>query len=380
MAITISVMIKRLLEKILLDKIDYKKAIIVLGPRQVGKTTLITAIAESLGYGFLSINGDDPAMRLLWGNATQSFINQFIGSHKVVVFDEAQRIKNIGLVLKMIIDERKDVQVLVSGSSALEMANTINEPLTGRKWEYHLYPFSWKEISDHYTFAKALPRLEDLLIKGMYPEVINAPANAKEVLLNLAGSYLYKDILELGSIRKPEILLKLLQALAWQVGSEVSYNELAQTIGADKLTVSAYIDLLEKSFVIFKLHPFARNLRNEINSSRKIYFYDNGIRNTIINNYAPIAQRNDIGALWENFIISERKKTLAYSGFHGNIYFWRNTRQAEVDYVEEQDGRLKVFEVKWNSKKSVRFPKAFMEAYQPEEAHVINRDNFWKFL
>jgi predicted AAA+ superfamily ATPase len=373
-------MIKRLLEKILLDKIDYKKAIIVLGPRQVGKTTLITAIAESLGYGFLSINGDDPAMRLLWGNATQSFINQFIGSHKVVVFDEAQRIKNIGLVLKMIIDERKDVQVLVSGSSALEMANTINEPLTGRKWEYHLYPFSWKEISDHYTFAKALPRLEDLLIKGMYPEVINAPANAKEVLLNLAGSYLYKDILELGSIRKPEILLKLLQALAWQVGSEVSYNELAQTIGADKLTVSAYIDLLEKSFVIFKLHPFARNLRNEINSSRKIYFYDNGIRNTIINNYAPIAQRNDIGALWENFIISERKKTLAYSGFHGNIYFWRNTRQAEVDYVEEQDGRLKVFEVKWNSKKSVRFPKAFMEAYQPEEAHVINRDNFWKFL
>lgn len=373
-------MVKRALQQILEEKVDFKKAIVVLGPRQVGKTTLITKIANGLAADTLYINGDDPSIRLAWNNPTQSFINNYIGNYKIVVIDEAQRLENIGLSAKMIIDAGKDIQLFITGSSALEIANKINEPLTGRKWEYRLYPLSWNELKNQYSFAKIHSRLEDFLITGMYPDVINNPENAIETLTNLAGSYLYKDILESGGIRRPEALLKLLQALAWQVGNEVSYNELSQIAGIDKVTVSTYIDLLEKSFVIFRLNPFARNLRNEISTSRKIYFYDNGVRNTIINNFAPIAQRNDIGALWENFIISERKKNLAYSGFYGNTYFWRNTLKAEIDYIEDQDGKIAVFEIKWNPKVKVKFPNAFMEKYQPSTTQVINNDNYWDFL
>ena len=372
-------MIERTLKQRLIDKVDYKKAIVILGPRQVGKTTLINEIAASLG-DYLYINGDDPQVQLLWNKPTKSFILNYVGNYKVVVIDEAQRIENIGLSVKMLIDEKKDIQVFVSGSSALELAGKVNEPLTGRKWEYRLYPLSWQEIKNNKSFAHTIPLLENFLVTGMYPEVINQPNNAKEILTNLAGSYLYKDILESGGIRKPEILLKLLQALAWQVGNEVSYNELAQTVGADKATVSTYIDLLEKSFVIFKLNPLSRNLRNEISSTRKIYFYDNGVRNTVINNLAPIESRNDIGALWENFIISERKKILAYKEFYGNTYFWRNTLQSEIDYLEEEDGQFSAFELKWNPKAKARFPKTFMEAYKPKSTNILHRDNFWEYI
>lgn len=373
-------MLKRTIEQVIKAKIDFKKAIILLGPRQVGKTTLITQIAAVLDSNYLYVNADDSATRTLWNNISQATIFQLIGNRKVVVVDEAQRIENIGLAVKMIVDAKKEIQVFVSGSSALELASTINETLTGRKWEFHLYPISWRELSDTFSLATALPMLESLLIKGAYPEVINEPTQAGDVLRNLAGSYLYKDILELQGVRRPELLFKLLQALAWQVGSEVSYQELALTVGADKNTVSSYIDLLEKAFVIFRLPPYARNQRSEISTSRKIYFYDNGIRNTLISNYAPLAQRNDVGALWENFIISERKKLLVYSGSHGAAYFWRNVRQAEVDYLEEEDGVIRAFELKWNPKAKYRFPKAFMEAYRPNETNMIHRDNFWEFL
>lgn len=372
-------MINRSLIDTVQKKVDFKKALVVLGPRQVGKTTLITGIASGLSANYLYINGDDPATRALWNNPAQSFIMNYIGNHKIVVIDEAQRLGNIGLSAKMIIDSAKEIQLFLTGSSSLEIASEISEPLTGRKWEYRLFPLSWDEIQAHYSFARTLPQLENFLITGMYPEVITHSEDAREVLANLAGSYLYKDILELGGIRRPEILVKLLQALAWQIGSEVSYNELAQTVGADKATVSSYIDLLEKSFVVFRLDPFARNLRNEINSTRKIYFCDNGVRNTIINNFAPIAQRNDIGQLWENFLISERRKQLAYNGFYGNTYFWR-TREAEIDYIEEQDGKINAYEFKWNPKKKVKFPGSFVTGYKPDFTGVIHRDNFWEWL
>ena len=373
-------MINRALKPILQHKVDYRKAIVVLGPRQVGKTTLLDEIASTITKDYLYINGDDPAIRLLWNNPTQAFIDNYITGYKVIVIDEAQRLENIGLSAKMIIDAKKDVQLFLSGSSSLEIASRINEPLTGRKWEYRLYPLSWEELKEHFTFAKTLPRLEEFLVTGMYPEVITHQKDAKEILSNLAGSYLYKDILELGGIRRPDILLKLLQALAWQVGNEVSYNELAQTIAADKTTVSDYIDLLEKAFVIFRLTPFARNLRNEISSTRKVYFYDNGVRNTIINNFAPLSQRGDVGALWENFIISERKKQLAYSGFYGNTYFWRTKSQAEIDYIEEQDGKISAYELKWNPRAKAAFPKAFIEEYHPFVTKVIHKENFWEWL
>jgi predicted AAA+ superfamily ATPase len=373
-------MIKRTLEAVLKNRVDFKKAIVLLGPRQVGKTTLITGIASTLKEDYLYINGDDPSIRLAWNNPSQAFINNYIGNYKVIVIDEAQRLENIGLSAKMIIDSKKDIQLFLSGSSSLEIASKVNEPLTGRKWEYRLYPLSWAEIKEHFSFAKTILRLDDFLVTGMYPEVITNPENAKEILTNLAGSYLYKDILELGGIRRPDILLKLLQALAWQIGNEVSYNELSQTVSADKATVSEYIDLLEKAFVIFRLNPFARNLRNEISSTRKIYFYDNGVRNTIINNFASASQRNDIGALWENFIISERRKQLAYNGFYGNTYFWRNTAQAEIDYIEEQDGKISAYEFKWSPKAKVSFPRAFLTEYHPPITQAIHRDNYWEWL
>jgi len=372
-------MIKRLLKDTLAKKVDFKKAIILLGPRQVGKTTLITELAGSLG-DYLLINGDDPETRILWSNPTQNFIDRYIGKNKVVVIDEAQRLENIGVSSKMIIDAKKGVQLFISGSSALELANKMNEPLTGRKWEYLLYPLSWKEVADHYSFAIALPRLSEFLITGMYPDVVTHADDATEILKNLAGSYLYKDILELAGVRRPELLLRLLRALAWQVGSEVSYTELAQTVGADKNTVTNYVDLLEKAFVVFKLNPLARNLRREINSKRKIYFYDNGVRNSVIGNFSPIGQRNDVGALWENFIISERKKYLDYSGFTGNVYFWRNQLGAEVDYIEEDSGAIRAFELKWNPKAKVRFPKAFIDGYHPQNVEVIHRENYWERL
>ncbi|WP_285009766.1 ATP-binding protein [Pedobacter faecalis] len=373
-------MINRVLKATLERKIDFKKAIVILGPRQVGKTTLITTIASALDKDFLYINGDDPAVRTLWSNPSQAFINNYIGNNKVVVFDEAQRLENIGLSAKMIIDSRKDIQLFISGSSALEIASKINEPLTGRKWEYRLYPLAWRELKEQFSFGKVQPRLEEFLITGMYPDVINNPASGIETLNNLAGSYLYKDILESGGIRRPDALMKLLQALAWQVGNEVSYNELAVTVGLDKATVGNYIDLLEKCFVVFRLNPLARNLRNEISTSRKIYFYDNGIRNSVINNFAPLVQRNDIGALWENFIISERKKNLAYSGFYGNTYFWRTVGKAEIDYIEEQDNSFEAFELKWNPKVRVKFTPSFLESYNPKAVGVINSDNYWEYL
>jgi predicted AAA+ superfamily ATPase len=214
----------------------------------------------------------------------------------------------------------------------------------------------------------------------MYPDVLTQQGSEHEVLTNLASSYLYKDLLGFQGIRKPELLSKILQALAWQVGAEVSLNEVSRTVQADKNTVAHYIDLLEKAFIIFKLQPFARNLRNEISSSRKIYFYDNGIRNAIVGNYTPVASRNDIGALWENFLVSERMKLLRYNGFYGHTYFWRTTQQQEIDYIEEIDGKIYAYEFKWNPAAKSKFPNSFMETYKPAVTKVIHRENFWEWL
>ena len=284
-----------------------------------GKTTLINSILKDKEYLFL--DGDDNTVTETLANANTEILKSIIGNHKYIFIDEVQRIPNIGLKLKIIVDQIKDVQVIVSGSSSLDINNVTQEPLTGRKFEFHMFPVSWKEFENSVGYMKAQQQLEIRLLYGMYPDVINNLGNEYEILKNLVSSYLYKDILALAGIRKSEVLEKILRALAMQVGSEVSYNEIAQLVGVDKNTVNNYIDLLEKSFVIFRLTSFSKNIRNEIKANKKIYFYDNGVLNMLIGNFNALEFRQDKGALWENFLVSERMKQLSYTQSIAKPYF-----------------------------------------------------------
>lgn len=371
------IMIERSLYGIIKNRFFKGKAIIILGPRQVGKTTLILELLKKKEYLFL--NGDDPAIREMLQNISTAKLKTIIGNHKIVFIDEAQRIDDIGITLKLITDQIKDVQLLVSGSSAFEINNKTQEPLTGRKFEYHLYPISWEEYERNVGYLEASQQLEERLIFGMYPDVINNRSEAREVLKHLSSSYLYKDVLGLTGIRKPEVLDKLLKALALQLGSEVSYNELAGLLEIDKGTVSKYIDVLEKSFIVFQLNSFSRNQRNEIKNNRKIYFYDNGIRNIIISNLNPMELRNDKGALWENFLIAERIKIQSYHSIYANNYFWRTVQKQEIDFIEESEGKINAYEFKWKSGGRKRIPKSFLANYEAA-GHTIDKENFRDFV
>lgn len=370
-------MIKRILSKTLLEKFGKGKAILLIGPRQVGKTTLIYNILDK--RKFLFLNGDDPTVRALLANINTQQLNNVIADNKIIFIDEAQRIENIGITLKLITDQYKSVQLIVSGSSAFELNNLINEPLTGRKWEYHLYPISWEELENSIGYVESEQQLELRLLYGMYPDVINNSGEEDEILNELVTSYLYKDILAFGGIRKPEILEKLLKALALQVGSEVNYNELSRLIGVSKNTINSYIDLLAKGYVIFKLPSFSKNLRTEIRTNQKIYFYDNGVRNAIIGNFNPLDLRTDVGLLWENFLISERIKKNAYYKLKTNHFFWRTKQQQEIDYIEQTNSSLKAFEFKWKANAKVKIPKTFTNAYDVE-VKIIDKSNFREFV
>lgn len=376
-------MIPKVIERSLFSRIRANlfkgKAVIVLGPRQTGKTTLLRQLTIHDSPP-LWLNCDDPSVREALHNASLGRLRNIIGTHKLVVIDEAQRVKNIGLTLKLITDEMKDVQLLVSGSSVLEVANEINEPLTGRKWEYLLFPISWEELIQTYGPLDIHAQLEQRILYGMYPEVVNESMNPREVLTQLAGSYLYKDLLSLKGIRKPELLDKLLRALALQIGQEVSYNELASLLQVDKGTVMDYIQLLEQTFIITRLQPLSRNIRSEISTTRKIYFLDTGIRNTLIGNFNPLSQRNDTGSLWENFLIVERLKFLNYHSMYGNRYFWRTKGQQEIDYVEERDGTFYAYEFKWSVRRPHRFPITFTQGYPESRLQVVTPETFHSFV
>jgi len=373
---------KNMYSRYLKDRINSRihsgKAIVVIGPRQAGKTTLIETILASKDY--LLFDGDDPTTRTLLAEPNTEQIRTIIGKHKYVFIDEAQRIEGIGLTMKIITDRFKSVQLFASGSSAFDLSNKLNEPLTGRKWEYHLFPISWEEYENHHGYLHAEQNIENRLLYGFYPDVLNNVGDEVSVLRNLVNSYLYKDILSYADIRKPEVLDKLVQALALQVGSVVNYLELAQIVSVDKNTVSKYIDILEKGYIVFRLGSFSRNVRNEIKTNKKIYFYDNGIRNMVIGNFNPLELRTDKGALWENFLISERIKQNEYKQSLARTYFWRTRQQQEVDFVEENGGRIFGFEFKWQKKKKgQKLPKTFAETYNAE-TKVIDRDNFREFV
>lgn len=370
-------MYSRTLSEIIKKKIGRGKAILLIGPRQVGKTTLLKSIISDQKHLFLDC--DDPTVRSILNNPNTEQIRSIIGSQKLIFIDEAQRIPGIGLTLKMIIDQFKDVQLLVSGSSSFDLSHELNEPLTGRKWEYVMLPISWEEFEQTQGYIVSEQQIENRLLYGFYPDVLNNPGEEKEILKLLVNSYLYRDILAYSNIRKPDLLEKLVQSLALQIGSEVNYNELAQMVGIDKNTVANYIDILQKGFVIFKLDSFSKNLRNEIKKNKKIYFYDNGVRNMVLGNFNTLELRQDSGALWENFLMSERMKQNIYKSSDAKMYFWRTMQQQEVDLVEEKNGELTGFEFKWKAKKNLKLPKTFMNAYHADEK-IVDRNNFREFV
>ncbi len=373
-------MIRRIIQKTISEQLFKGKAIILIGPRQVGKTTLLQSIKSEIGFDALWLNCDEPDVRSLLDNITSTQLQSLIGNHKLVFIDEAQRAKNIGITLKLLVDNLPSVQVIATGSSAFELANEVNEPLTGRKWEYQLYPISTSEMVTDTSRLEEKRLLTNRLIYGFYPDIINYPERSEQALMGLANNYLYKDLLSLEAIRKPALLEKLLLALALQVGNEVSYSEIGQTIGSEQRTVEHYIQLLEKCFVVFTIPAFSRNIRNEIKKGKKVYFIDNGIRNAIIKNFNPLAMRNDVGALWENFIMSERQKHNAYSKQYVNTFFWRTHAQQEIDLIEEQGGKLRAVEFKWNSKRKASMPENFTKAYPNATFEVVSQDNYLDFL
>jgi len=373
-------MIDRQLIKKVRNMLFKGKVIIITGPRQVGKTTLLKKMASEIKPQPLFLNCDETDVRQMLTDTTSSQLRQIVGNNSLVIIDEGQRVKNIGLTLKLFTDELPEIQLIVSGSSALELANQINEPLTGRKFEYNLFPLARKELVSHYSLIEENRLLDNRLIFGSYPEIVTHPEDRVKRLTELAASYLYKDLFNFQEIRKPETLQLLLEALALQIGNEVSYSELAQTVHTNFDTVKRYIDFFEKLYIVFRLQAFSRNLRNELKKSRKIYFYDNGIRNVIIRNFSPLNLRNDKGALWENYLVSERQKRNSYEDHFCNSYFWRTKQQQKIDYIEEYEGNLHAYEFKWNPKAKYHFSKTFLRAYPNNETNIVHRDNIDQFL
>ena len=372
-------MLERFLSKTIDNKLFTGKIIILTGARQVGKTTLLRQIVQDRN-DCLWLNGDELQIQNLFDNASADRLLSEFKGHRIVIIDEAQRIKDIGLRLKLVADAGSDIQVIATGSSAFELANKVNEPLTGRKWEYQMFPISFGEMVAQHGKLKEMRMLPRRIIYGYYPEVVMNDGNEVEILKLLTDAYLYKDILSWENIKHPDKLQTLLRALAYQIGSQVSFNELAQICSLDAKTVEKYIGLLEQCYIIFRLPSYARNLRNELKSSRKIYFYDNGIRNALIADYNAPEIRQDIGALWENFVISERMKSNEYNKKWANRYFWRTKQQQEIDYLEEYGGNLHAYEVKWNPKAKASLSKTFADAYSNVEYKVITPDNIADFL
>lgn len=373
---------ERLVSPSLEQRMFQGKALIVYGPRQSGKTTVLRHLLSHPEWNgrAITLNGDDPDTVHLLADATAARIQPLLGNKDIVFLDEAQRIENIGLVLKRLVDGLPQIQVLVSGSSSLDLVDKTSEPLTGRKFEWTLLPFSFEELSLARSPLEETRELERRLVFGCYPEIVLHPGDETDRLRTLAGSYLYRDVLALAGIRRPEILTRLLRAIALQIGGEVVWSEVAQTIGTDDKTVVRYIDLLERSFVLFTMPSYTRNLRNELRKSRKVYFFDTGVRNAILGDFRPISARADAGALWENYLMAERFKWRLAHAPDTRAFFWRTTQQKEIDLVEESAEGLRAFEFKWNSRRAPSAPSAFRTAYPDAVFSAVTPGNYHEFL
>lgn len=368
-------MIIRTIQAAIEQSLFQGKVIIVYGARQVGKTTLSKALLKKYEHDSAYFSGDEPDVRSALTNRSSTELKAFLGTHKLVVIDEAQRIPDIGLTLKLLVDNFPEMQIIATGSSSFELANMTHEPLTGRKIEFQLHPFSLEELRSHHTDIELDRLLERRIIFGMYPDITETQGDVSQKIKMIATSYTYKDAFAYQGIRNPEVLEKLVQALALQIGSEVSYNELSGIVGIDRKTVESYIRILEQAFIVFRLSPYSRNVRNELKRLRKIYFYDTGVRNALINNFNVLDLRQDVGALWENFFISERIKYTQNHGKTPNRYFWRTHAGKEIDYLEEDQGVITGYECKWN-KNASSTPPDFVAAYPESVVHTINKHNY----
>lgn len=356
---------------------------VLYGPRRVGKTTLVRHYLQSQNFRTLEAVGDDIVVRNLLSSQDRSAILAWASGYDALFLDEAQRIPDVGWALKILIDARPELSIIATGSASFELAGKVGEPLTGRQVPLQLYPLAIGELRKQpLNMYELTSRLPDYLVYGMYPEVLTSDTSQQRqfVLQELVSSYLYKDILEIERVKSAKLLSDLLVVLAFQVGSEVSLNELAGQLGIDVKTVARYIDLFEKSFVLYNLRGFSRNLRNEVTSKSKYYFYDNGVRNAVIGNLNPLALRNDVGALWENFMVIERLKARSYQSILARDYFWRTWEQKEIDLIEDRGGVLHAYEFKWSPKKTVSVPNIFMETYPGSDFSVINQENFTSIL
>ncbi len=375
-------MIQRSIQKKILQTLQTEQKVILLfGPRQVGKTTLIKQLLAGQSGSYLVLNGDQLTHHELFASRDLDKLKLFLAGYDILFVDEAQRFRDIGLTLKILHDQLPSLKILVCGSSALELANQIKEPLTGRTRSFTLWPLSLPELAVTQTRYTLSAQIESFLLYGLYPEVYTLPTVEQKVehLHELTSAYLYKDILQLTSIRHAHKVHKLVKLLALQVGSLVSIHELSLALELSHDTVINYIDLLEKGFIVFRLTGFSRNLRKEISKMDKIYFYDVGIRNTVIDQFQPLTHRKDIGALWENFLVAERLKSHAARQQRVQPYFWRTYTGAELDYVEEYQGILHGYEFKYQAKPH-RTPKTWTDQYSPATAEQVNRDNFWEFV
>ena len=362
--------------------ISPNKVVVIYGPRRCGKTTLINRYLEKVGdERYFLVSGEDITVREYLGSQSISKLKDFVGKNNLLVIDEAQKVKEIGLNLKLIIDHIKDIKIIATGSSSFDLARDIGEPLTGRKYTLRLFPLAQLELMQIEQIVETEANLEARLIFGSYPEIVLTNDNSlrERYLKEIVSLYLFKDILEMEGVRHPDKIVRLLQLLAFQIGGEVSFNELGGQLGISKNTVDRYLELLEKVFVIFKLSGFSRNLRKEITKNARYYFYDTGIRNALINNFNPLNMRDDIGMLWENYIICERLKRQEYLSMPANNYFWRTYDQKEIDLVEERGGRLYGYEIKWKTGR-LRPPKTWLEGYKNAQYDVINRENYLRFI
>ncbi len=377
-------MYQRIIKKQVKSSFFKGKIIIIVGPRQVGKTTLSEEIIENFDPNkekTVFFNCDNPSDRASLDEKDFEWLDALVGDNKIIFIDEGQKVGSIGQTAKLLIDKYKNKkQIIITGSSSINLLNKTQEALTGRKKIFHLFPLGIEEIYPRKNILTIKKELENILITGLYPEIINIKSlrEKQSELRELSSSNLYKDILEFQQVKNSTTIFNLLKAIALQIGSEVSYNELANTVGIDKKTVERYVDLLEKNFIIFRLSPYYTNKRKEISKSKKIYFYDLGIRNAVINNFNPLDSRNDVGALWENFITVERLKYLTYHNIYSNNYFWRTFTKTEIDWVEERGGRLYGFEFKFKNKKAKQ--PALWRSYKNSEFKIITSENFNEFI